>query len=234
MEKLDWMPLYIDKLLSSPHWQGMKDFQRGWYIQLLLRCTRSEPLGYLRMDSNLWTIAGARRKDYWDAHGACVLACFKVREMEGHRWIYNERLLSVMEMQSRKYRRTPRDSALSISPHNLDVDVGSKEGKVCSKACRIPEDFIPNDDHYTIAAELGINCDMEFQKFRDYFLGLSGQKAVKRDWDATLRNWLRNALNFRGRSSGKEPSKAEKLAQSNLAAVIASRDRGDRGGPKVR
>ena len=123
MEKLEWLPLYIDRLLSSPAWQDMKDFQRAWYIQLLLRCTRSERLGYLKMDSSLWTIAGAKRKDFWDSHKATVLACFKVCEMEGHQWIYNERLLSVMEEQSSKYHRKkpPRDSA-SDSLSVLDVD----------------------------------------------------------------------------------------------------------------
>jgi len=236
VEKLDWMPLYIDKLLSSPYWQDMQDFQQGWYINLLLRCTRSEPLGYLRMDSNLWTIAGARRRDFWESHKSAVLACFKVREMEGHRWIYNERLLSVMEVQSKKYRKKPRES-LSISPEDFVVDLSkSKEEKRSNKATRIPEAFIPTDEHYTIAAELGVNCDMEFQKFRDYFLGVSGEKGVKRDWNATLRNWLRNSINFGGRSSGREPTKAEQRvinSRRNIRIALGDLSPTGSGGPGV-
>lgn len=125
MEKLIWMPLYIDDLLSSPAWNDMKDFQRGWYFQLLLRLTRSKPLGYLKMDSSLWTIAGARRNDFWESHKSAVLACFKVREMEGHQWIYNERLLSVMEEQSLKIKqkRSPPSDSVSV------LEVVSKEKK---------------------------------------------------------------------------------------------------------
>jgi hypothetical protein len=127
LEKLTWFPLYIDKLLSSPHWQQMEDYQKGWYIQLLLNCTRSNRLGYLKMDSSLWKIAGARRRDFWDSHKSAVLACFKVCEMEGHQWIYNERLLYVMGEQSNKYKKkSGRDSA-SLSPSVLDVD--SKKAK---------------------------------------------------------------------------------------------------------
>lgn len=33
----------------------------------------------------------------------------------------------------------------------------------------------------------------EAEKFRDYWVGVSGQKGVKRDWLATWRNWLRNS-----------------------------------------
>lgn len=196
MQKLDWMPLYIDDLLSSPAWTDMKDYQRGWYVQLLLRCTRGKPLGYLKLDGNLWRIAGAHNRPMWDNHKTEVMACFKSCQIDGIEMIYNERLLHVMQRQSGKYRKS-RDS-LSISPENLDVDFDFKEEKVCSKATKIPENFIPKDGHYAIAAELGINCEMEFQKFRDYYLGVSGSKAVKRDWDATLRNWLRNSVNYGG------------------------------------
>lgn len=130
MEKLEWLPLYIDKLLSSPAWQDMTDFQRGWYIQLLLRCTRSERLGYLKMDSNLWTIAGAKRRDFFESHKSAVLACFKVREMEGHQWLYNDRLLSVMEDQSKKYYRRA-GAKTSPSPSVFQEDI-TKTGEEVS------------------------------------------------------------------------------------------------------
>ena len=31
----------------------------------------------------------------------------------------------------------------------------------------------------------------EADRFRDYWLGVSGQKGVKLDWEATWRNWVR-------------------------------------------
>lgn len=105
MEKLDWLPLYIDDLLSSPAWTDMKDYQRGWYLQLLLRCTRSERLGYLKVDGNLWRIAGAHSQPMWEQHNGVVMACFKIRHDDGTQWLYNNRLLAVMEDQSQKYLR---------------------------------------------------------------------------------------------------------------------------------
>ena len=122
MEKLTWLPLYIDSLLSSPAWNDMKDYQRGWYLQLLLRSTRSERLGYLPLDGSLWRIAGAHSRSMWGAHNAAVMACFKIRQYDGKDWIYNERLLSVMEEQSGKYYRK-KDPA-SNSPVSQEVVLG--------------------------------------------------------------------------------------------------------------
>jgi hypothetical protein len=85
------------------------------------------------MDSNLWTIAGAKRKDYWESHKSTVLACFKVCEMEGHQWIYNERLLHVMEEQSGKYYKNKKPP--SNSPSLLDLDSKKTKEGVCPK-CR--------------------------------------------------------------------------------------------------
>lgn len=118
----------------------MTDFQRGWYIQLLLRCTRSERLGYLKMDSNLWTIAGAKRRDFFESHKSAVLACFKVREMEGHQWLYNDRLLSVMEDQSEKYfRRAGKGRSPSPSPSKFQEDFKETGEEVCSQSPDLPE-----------------------------------------------------------------------------------------------
>ena len=44
------------------------------------------------------------------------MACFKVRQFDGQDWIYNPKLLSVMEDQSKKYRRRS-----GSSPRQLEV-----------------------------------------------------------------------------------------------------------------
>lgn len=90
---------------------------------------------------------------------------------------------------------------LALSPEPSLKQPSSNRPKV-SRATRIPEDFIPQPEHYDLAKQLGINCEMEYQRFRDYFLGLSGPKAVKLDWSATLRNWLRNSLNYKPMNGG--------------------------------
>lgn len=136
MEKLIWMPLYIDDLLSSPAWNDMKDFQRAWYIQLLLRCTRSERLGYLRLDDQLWKLAGAHRREMWDNHKSAVMACFKILHIDAQDWMYNDRLLAVMEEQSLRYRKKPKRDSASDSLSLLDVGLKKeKENLVPNAAC---------------------------------------------------------------------------------------------------
>jgi hypothetical protein len=127
MQKLDWLPLYVDKLLSSPAWQDMKDYQRGWYIQMLLRSARSERLGYLKLDGNLWRIAGAHSRAMWDQHSAAVMACFKSRQIDGTEWIYNQRLLSTMEEQDTKFLRGKRVGGSLPSKSPSKNSLNSKE-----------------------------------------------------------------------------------------------------------
>jgi len=63
------------------------------------------------------------------------------------------------------------------------------------RAHSLPEDFLPNPTHYDIARQVGVIVDMEFPKFRDFFLG---NGALKVDWDRTFNNWLRNAPQYGG------------------------------------
>src|SRR6185312_7151381 len=90
------------------------------------------------------------------------------------------------------------------------------------QATRLPEDFVPKPEHYDLAKEIGVNCEMEFQKFRDYYLGVSGSRSVKRDWDATLRNWLRNSVNYGGHraTSAGQISKAAERQQRNREVLL--------------
>lgn len=105
-QELDWFPCYPDRLLASGKWQAMKDFQRGWYWHLLVLMTRSKPLGYLPLDGRIWALAGAHSKQYWENHSALVLACFKVADFDGHRWVYSESLVKVLNEQT--YKRDVR------------------------------------------------------------------------------------------------------------------------------
>jgi hypothetical protein len=117
LQRLDWIRLHIDKLLSSPRVQQMKDFQFGWYIKLLLHLTRSDRVGYLPLDERLWELAGAHRREYWETHNSAVLACFKARELDGQSWIYSERMLTELGEQSNKVtnlKKTNKDGSVPI------------------------------------------------------------------------------------------------------------------------
>lgn len=70
------------------------------------------------------------------------------------------------------------------------------ERKKSNKGMRLPENWNPRPED-------GFN-EIELEKFRDYWKGIAGQKGVKRDWDATWRNWLRNSKNWNGSSKQTE------------------------------
>lgn len=65
-----------------------------------------------------------------------------------------------------------------------------------SRGSRLPDDWVlPDDwadDISRIDPRLAPRVDSIEAKFRDYWVSLSGARAVKRDWRATWRNWVRN------------------------------------------
>lgn len=68
--------------------------------------------------------------------------------------------------------------------------------KPASKGTRLPEDWALPSQWGQWAVGEGWEPDQirsEADKFRDYWVSVSGQKGVKRDWLATWRNWMRNS-----------------------------------------
>lgn len=66
------------------------------------------------------------------------------------------------------------------------------------KATRIPADFAPSLRCIEWAKQKyqAVNLTLETEKFVDYWSGISGQRGTKLDWQATWRNWIRNANEF--------------------------------------
>lgn len=55
------------------------------------------------------------------------------------------------------------------------------------KQIPIPADWKPSEEHRALADRLGIDCDIEAEKFRDRALDSGARSA---DWNAKYRNWL--------------------------------------------
>ena len=55
------------------------------------------------------------------------------------------------------------------------------------KPIPIPADWKPSEEHHALADRLGIDCDIEADKFRDRALDSGARSA---DWNAKYRNWL--------------------------------------------
>lgn len=131
-----------------------------------------------------------------------------------------------------------KSTPVNSNQHNAEADTEADAKAVKSKSLgtRIPNGFVPTKEHDALAQSLGVNCDMEFQKFRDYYLGVTGPKSVKRDWNATFRNWIRNSVNYsRGRTpvdGYKSPSQLrnERFDQMAERAIREADDPEDQSG----
>lgn len=82
----------------------------------------------------------------------------------------------------------------------------SKKSGARKRGTRIPEEFMPEQsviDAMKVECP-NVNFQTEHRKFVDYWASKAGQAAVKLDWDATWRNWIRNARPSSGMSSREE------------------------------
>lgn len=68
----------------------------------------------------------------------------------------------------------------------------------------IPDDWKPNDQHRTLATDLGVVLLREAENYRDHAIA---NRRLLVDWDAGFRQWLRKAPAFQRPSSG-APAKA--------------------------
>lgn len=57
-------------------------------------------------------------------------------------------------------------------------------------AHQIPDDWEPKPEHRQLAAERGVDLELEIAKVRDWSKGGNNRRL---DWDAVVRNWIRNA-----------------------------------------
>lgn len=121
--KLDWIPLYINRIKGSARYRAMKDYQQGWYFNLLIESVDSEMPGYLPNDGQLWRLANAASERFFNQESAPVLACFKRRQHDGRVWIYNERLLQTYEEQIHKLTKNSTGKKIKI-PLISSLDTG--------------------------------------------------------------------------------------------------------------
>lgn len=62
------------------------------------------------------------------------------------------------------------------------------------RATRLPDSYHPDTAWAVSEGMTAADASREAERFRDYWSAAPGQRGVKRDWQATWRNWVRNAL----------------------------------------
>lgn len=97
-----------------------------------------------------------------------------------------------------------------------------------SRGTRLLENFLPLPNVIELARNLGFSdteIKFEIAQFTDHWRAASGANAVKRDWQAALRNWFRNALKFK-KSSPSRKSTGDKWRDGIDTAERVSRGEG--------
>lgn len=93
------------------------------------------------------------------------------------------------------------DGAEHLQPDGPEEPPPQKTKK---RATRLAPDWVPSGEQINFALKEGLDhaaANREADKFRDYWIGVGGQKGTKLDWDATWKNWVRRAADQRPRNA---------------------------------
>jgi hypothetical protein len=117
---LEWFPFYVHRLVGDMKYRALKDFQQAWYLNLLFAAWGSERPGYLPDDGQLWRLANARTRQFFENEGEPVLRMF---EREGTTtddavWIYHRALLQIYDEQVLKFHKKRRKSSKFTDDNN--------------------------------------------------------------------------------------------------------------------
>jgi len=138
---LKWLPVPLDLWVPA----GLKDFQEGWFINLLRASLRSESLGYLILCEEgcsgcpacLWRVANAHHPEYFKKHSSLVLACFNSAQIAGRRVLYFPKLVETIKGQLSKIRKH-RSRTSNLSETSTGVN---NWGGQCSPSDSLSFDF---------------------------------------------------------------------------------------------
>lgn len=119
-------------------------------------------------------------------------------------------------------------SGLSPQEANRSAIAPVSDEKKPVRGCRLPSDWTLTPDLIDWALSAGLSraeIDREVETFRDYWAAASGQRAIKLDWNAAFRIWVRKAIEHRGgphRSvgAGRTPRGDQPGGRSRLMNVI--------------
>lgn len=81
-----------------------------------------------------------------------------------------------------------------------DLVAQAHDSKPAKRSSQIPDDFNPDESGVDLSASLGVSIGDELPKFIDYW---KGKGEARKDWQATWRNWIRNAAKFANERNGR-------------------------------
>lgn len=83
---------------------------------------------------------------------------------------------------------------LQIVTLTTNKEQETKNNVVNARGTRLPTDWQMSDEQKMFCLKERPELDpiKVSENFKDYWIGISGAKGIKKDWDATWRNWVRN------------------------------------------
>jgi uncharacterized protein YdaU (DUF1376 family) len=230
-----WMPLYIGDYLADTMHLGMAE--HGAYLLLIFSYWRSgTPLpdndkhlaGICKASAAEWqdirpTLAGffqisdgVWRHKRIEKELADATASYERRKAAADaRWLHSKCKADALHEQSQPQSHSSLRSEID-TPH---VPPGSKRG------IRLPDDWQPCEQSYQLGAGLGFSrsdVDGEVPEFRDFWVGVPGQKGCKLDWDATFNNRLRTVAKHRAERAQRSGRMVHRQKPNSLIAAASA------------
>ena len=114
-QPLEWFPFYVHYFAGDVRYRSMKDYHQAWFLNLLFASWISERPGYLPDDGQLWRLANARTRQFFEKESEPVMRMFE-REgtaTDGVVWIYNRSMVDIYDQQVLKFHKKKLKSSKS-------------------------------------------------------------------------------------------------------------------------
>lgn len=228
--------------------RGLSAEETGVYITLI--CHMYDMAGPVeRDDDRMHRLCGTGSKKTFQKVLDYLIGEGKITETDGY--LCNERVLLEIEKitkvsekarlaaEVRWKRKSNKNNGISMRLHTPSIcsdDANHKPvtiKKVIDKSitqknrgCRLPDDWFPKpEDEFLKPFNLTADqLQNHFQSFRDYWMAKPGKDGVKLDWQATWRNWIRNARQNYSKPNGKSTRAEIKQALYEAAMKGSSED----------
>ena len=243
------IPFYPSDWLAGT--RGMMADETGVYITLIARMY--EMAGSIeRDDERLYRICGCKSKRAFAKIADYLIAEGKIQEADGElsQQRVTKEINKVVEKSTKakaaaneRWNKKPSKINTSDDADAMQTDMlggcqpkpepYKTEAKASTKkrATRLPDDwFLPSEWGQWAVDEFSmreVDVRSQADRFKDYWIGVGGQKGTKLNWEATWRNWIRKHIEEKGTSHGKrtyrETASAQDTARVADENAIATR-----------
>ena len=250
MGKLPGFIFYTGDWVKDPDLRRCSKAAKGVWVDMLCLMFECENRGVLATDDRPWSdheIAGAIGGDIAE-NLSCIAELLakgvasrnKFGSIFSRRMTRDERERQETKGRVRRFRKrscngdvTPKyvnenEDEIRITDLVVqDQNQNPQQKRKDRTGTRIPTGYKVSEEMRAFARENHLpDPDLHVAEFIDYWAAQPGQKGVKVDWDATFRNWLRRAPNFRqGNGNGKLSFAERAEKEREIARTYAARAR---------